>query len=68
MVEIKEKKLVPIKCDMVFKKMWGDPDNLDRLAALLSIILKIPYEKIKGNIEIIESEKRVTNYKEKINR
>ena len=68
MVEMKEKKLVPIKCDMVFKKMWGDPDNLDRLAALLSIILKIPYEKIKGNIEIIESEKRVTNYKEKINR
>lgn len=45
MVEMQEKKLVPIKCDMVFKKMWGDPDNLDLLAALLSIILKIPYEK-----------------------
>ena len=68
MIEIKEKKLVPISCDMVFKKMWGDPDNIDRLSALLSIILRIPYDKLKGNVEIIESEKRVTKQKEKINR
>lgn len=68
MIEIKEKKLVPIRCDKVFKKMWGDPDNINRLSALLSIILKIPYEKIKGNVEIIESEKRVTNHHEKLNR
>ena len=68
MIEIKNKKLIPIKCDMVFKKVWGDPDNVDRLSTLLSIILRIPYERIKNNIEIIESEKRITNHKEKINR
>ncbi|MCI8778940.1 MAG: hypothetical protein HFI87_07315 [Bacilli bacterium] len=39
--------------------MWGDPDNINRLSALLSIILKITYEKIKGNVEIIESEKKL---------
>ena len=58
-------KLIPMTCDMVFKKMWGDPDNVDRLSALLSIILDIPYQELKGNVEIIESEKRITNNLEK---
>ncbi len=58
-------KLIPMSCDMVFKKMWGDPDNIDRLSALLSIILGIPYEKLRNRIEIIDSEKKVTNKAEK---
>ncbi len=37
MIEIKEKKLVPIRCDKVFKKMWGDPDNINRLSALYQL-------------------------------
>ena len=68
MTKIKTGKLVPICCDAVFKRMWGDPDNIDRLASLLSIIFHIPYKKLKDNIEIIESEKRETVHNEKLNR
>ena len=48
--------------------MWGDPDNADRLSALLSIILDIPYETLKGKVEVIESEKRITRKDEKVQR
>lgn len=58
-------KLIPISCDMVFKKMWGDPDNINRLSALLSIILDIPYEKLKDRVEIIDADKRITTKDEK---
>lgn len=57
------KKIIPISYDMVFKKMWGDPNNEQRLEAFLSIILGISYEKIKGKVEIVESEKRIGNKK-----
>lgn len=58
-------KLIPISCDMVFKKMWGDPDNINRLSALLSIIFDIPYEKLKDRVEIIDADKRITTKDEK---
>lgn len=56
-----EQKIIPISFDMVFKKMWGDPNGKQRLEAFLSIMLGIPYEKLKGKVEIIESEKRIDN-------
>ncbi|MCM1371152.1 MAG: Rpn family recombination-promoting nuclease/putative transposase [Clostridium sp.] len=59
------KKFVPMYVDIVFKKIWGDPDNTNRLSFLLSKVLNIPYEDLKGNVEIIESEKKLKNIKEK---
>ncbi len=45
--------------------MWGDPDNINILSALLSIILDIPYEKLRNRVEIIDSEKKITTKNEK---
>ena len=46
--------------------MFGDPDNTDKLAYLLSAIFKMPYKDFKDNIVILESEKRVTKNDEKV--
>lgn len=59
-------KIIPMTYDIVFKKVWGDPEGIKRLTLLLSICLGIPYEELLGNIEIIESEKRNRRKKEKI--
>lgn len=41
--------------DRIFKKVFGDPNDTDKLAFLLSVILNIPIENIRGNIIILES-------------
>ena len=60
------KRYIPIFYDKIFKKMFGDPDNTDKLAYLLSAIFKMPYKDFKDNIVILESEKRVTKRNEKV--
>ena len=60
------KRYIPIFYDKIFKKMFGDPDNTDKLAYLLSAIFKMPYKDFKDNIVILESEKRVTTNDEKV--
>ena len=62
------KQLIPMFCDKVFKKVWGDPDNVDRLTFLLSIVLKIPFKELKGHVQILESEKRIDNIRQKVER
>lgn len=60
------KKYIPMMYDKVFKKVFGDPDNTDKLAYLLSTIFKMPYEDFKDNIVILESEKRIAHSNEKM--
>ena len=60
------RRYIPITYDKIFKKVFGDPNNTDKLAYLLSTIFKIPFEDLKDNIEIIESEKRVNKVNEKM--
>ena len=48
------RRYIPITYDKKFKKVFGDPNNTDKLAYLLSTIFKIPFEDLKDNIEIIE--------------
>ena len=55
----------PIKKDLLFKKVWGDPDGIQRTEALVSIMLRLPYEEVKGKLEIIETEKRLKRKSEK---
>ncbi len=63
---LEEKKyIIPMTDDLMFKKMWGDPGGIRRTEALISILLGIPYKLIKGNLEIIETEKRLKNKKDK---
>ena len=60
------KKYIPMMYDKVFKKVFGDPNDTDKLAYLLSTIFKMPYEDFKDNIVILESEKRVNKANEKM--
>ena len=62
------RRYIPITYDKIFKKVFGDPNNTDKLAYLLSTIFKIPFEDLKDNIEIIESEKRVNKVNEKMSK
>ena len=56
MIEIKEKRIVPLKFDLMFKKIFGDPKNLMPLKELLKCILEIePKEITILNPEIIGS-------------
>ena len=62
------RRYIPITYDKMFKKVFGDPNNTDKLAYLLSTLFKIPFEDLKDNIEIIESEKRVNKVNEKMSK
>ena len=62
------KRYIPITYDKIFKKVFGDPNNTDKLAYLLSTIFKIQFEDLKDNIEIIESEKRVNKVNERMSK
>lgn len=62
---MKKNFIIPMTDDLMFKKMWGDPNGIRRAEALVSILLGIPYELVKGNLEIVETEKRIKNKNEK---
>lgn len=53
--------LVPIAFDDVFKVVFGTEENSDITAYLVSLLLKIPYEKVEG--KIIFKSPRQKNYK-----
>jgi len=42
--------IVPIAFDDIFKVVFGTEENADITAYLVSLLLKIPYEKVKGKI------------------
>ena len=51
---IKEERLIPLKFDLMFKKVFGDEDNNDSIKYLLKCILGItPQEVIILNNEIL---------------
>lgn len=58
-------KIIPMLNDKVFKRIWGSEKSIDRLEYLISVILHMPKERLRGKVEIIESEKRKANLKEK---
>ena len=50
---------VPIAYDRCFKKIFGNNEAIERVEYFLSAYLDIPREALKGNVVVIESEKRV---------
>ena len=42
--------IVPIAFDDIFKTIFGKEENTDITAYLISLLLKIPYERVKGKI------------------
>ena len=65
--EIKRAKnlIVPIAFDDIFKVVFGREENADITAYLISLLLKIPYEKVKGKIKFKSTShnKRMVNEK-----
>jgi len=53
--------MVPIAFDDIFKVVFGSEENKDITAYLVSLLLKLPYEKVKGHIKFKESR----NYKQR---
>ena len=53
--------IVPLSIDLLFKKVFGNNDAIKRLEALLSIYFNAPYEELKGNVKVLNSEKRIKN-------
>lgn len=60
-----KKRLIPMSFDLVFKKMFGDNEHKERTALLVSTLLNIPYNDLVNNIELLPTEKRVRNKKDK---
>ena len=56
--EIDENKIIQISFDRLFKKVFGDIFGIQRLEGLLCEYFNLPYEKIKGKVYILESDKR----------
>jgi len=53
---IEEKRIIPLKFDLMFKKIFGDPENVMPLRELIKCILEIDPKKITIlNPEIIGS-------------
>ena len=55
-LENNPKLIVPIAADDIFKVVFGTEENADITAYLVSLLLKIPYEKVKGKI-VFKSER-----------
>ena len=65
MVETDEKKFIAMGFDPLFKKMYGDVNYTNKAAALISIVLSIPYEDIKDRIDVVNNEKLRKNKSDK---
>ena len=57
--------IVPIAFDDIFKVVFGSEENADITAYLVSLLLKIPYEKVKGKIVFKDSKNYKYRAKEK---
>ena len=60
-VKEKSKKFIPLSCDLMFKKVFGDSNNIERLESLLAMYLDISFEQAHGNIHILNNEKTLKN-------
>ncbi len=65
MTEINQHEFIIMGFDPLFKKMFGDVNYTNKAAALISIVLDIPFERIKDRVEIINNEKVRVNKKNK---
>ena len=57
--------IIPLCYDRLFKKVFADPNHIERLEALVSIGLGVPLEDIKGRVSLLNSERVTYEEKEK---
>lgn len=58
---IKSQEIIPIKHDLLFKKIFGDNNHIQNLEEFLSIYFNCPVEEVRGNVKVINGEKRILN-------
>ena len=51
------KEIVPLGFDMIFKRMFGNNEEIERLEELLSIYFDIPVKHLKGKVRVINNDK-----------
>ena len=55
-------KIIPLKEDFLFKKVFGSNENIERLEELMSIYFDVDVKELKGNIVILNDNlRKVTN-------
>lgn len=52
---------LPLSNPYNFKRVFSDEDNIDMLEYLISTILKIPLEEVKGNLKLEHNDKEASN-------
>lgn len=62
---MKTKRFIPLSYDLMFKKVFGDSEKIERLELLLSIYFNIPIELLRGNVVIINNEQNVKKENDK---
>jgi predicted transposase/invertase (TIGR01784 family) len=55
--------IMELGSDRLFKKVFGDNNGISRLEALIAACFKANYDEVKGNVKVLNSEKRI-NHKE----
>ncbi len=63
--ELAPGEIVPLSFDYVFAAIFNNPDNIDLIEYFLSDYLKIPYNKIKGNVTIQPRNLKLEHKKDK---
>ena len=64
-MKLEKGKIIPLKEDFLFKKVFGSNENIERLEELMSIYFQVPKEEMKGKIIILNDTTRKETKKSK---
>ena len=63
--KLKDGEIISLGYDLLFKKVFADDNNIERLEGLISAWLNVDYKEIKGRVRIINNQKPLENRKDK---
>lgn len=64
--ELAPGEIIPLSLDLLFKKVFADTNNIERLEGLISVWLNVPYCEIKGRVQLLNNQKPLENRKDKV--
>ena len=63
--KLKDGEIISLGFDMLFKKVFADDNNIERLEGLISAWLNVDYKEIKGRVKLLNNQKPLKNRKDK---
>ena len=63
--ELKNGEIISLGYDLLFKKVFADDNNIERLEGLIGAWLNVDYKEIKGRVKILNNQKSLENRKDK---